>query len=32
MEYGADYLIIGRPITDADDPVGVARAILRDVR
>ncbi len=32
MEHGADYLIVGRPITDADDPVGVARAILRDVR
>jgi orotidine-5'-phosphate decarboxylase len=28
VEDGADYLVIGRPITAADDPVGVARAIL----
>ncbi len=31
IEKGADYLVVGRPITDADDPVGVARAIMRDV-
>ena len=31
IERGADYLVVGRPITDADDPVGVARAILREV-
>ncbi len=32
MERGADYLIVGRAITAADDPVGVARMIARDVR
>jgi len=31
IEKGADYLVVGRPITDADDPVGVARAIVRDL-
>jgi orotidine-5'-phosphate decarboxylase len=31
IEKGADYLVVGRPITDADDPVGVARAIARDL-
>lgn len=32
MESGADYIVVGRPITDADDPVGVARSILRETR
>ena len=32
IEKGADYIVVGRPITDADDPVGVARAIVRDAR
>ena len=32
IERGADYLVIGRPITGADDPAGVARSILRSVR
>lgn len=32
MEKGADYLVIGRPITDSVDPVGVVRGILRQVR
>jgi orotidine-5'-phosphate decarboxylase len=32
IERGADYIVVGRPITDADDPVGVARAILRETR
>jgi orotidine-5'-phosphate decarboxylase len=31
IELGADQLVIGRPITDAADPVGVARGILRDL-
>jgi len=31
LEKGADFLIIGRPITGADDPAGVARAILRQI-
>ncbi|HET9672581.1 MAG TPA: orotidine-5'-phosphate decarboxylase, partial [Actinomycetota bacterium] len=32
IEEGADYLVIGRPITGAGDPAGVAEAILRDLR
>ena len=32
IERGADYLVIGRPLTEAADPVGVARGILRDLR
>ena len=32
MEKGADYLVIGRPITGAGDPAGVARSILRAIR
>jgi orotidine-5'-phosphate decarboxylase len=32
IEAGADYLVIGRPITRADDPSGVARGIMRDLR
>ena len=31
MEKGADYLVIGRPITDAVDPAGAARGILADI-
>jgi orotidine-5'-phosphate decarboxylase len=29
---GADYLVIGRPITEAPDPAAAARAILEDLR
>jgi len=32
IEHGADYIVVGRPITAADDLVGVARAILREAR
>ena len=32
IEAGADYLVIGRPITGAADPAGAADAILREVR
>ncbi len=32
VELGADYLVVGRPITSSDDPAGVARAILASVR
>lgn len=32
VERGADYLVVGRPITESDDPAGVARAILASVR
>jgi len=31
IEKGADYLVIGRPITDAVDPLGAARGILVDI-
>jgi orotidine-5'-phosphate decarboxylase len=29
MENGADYLVVGRPVTEAEDPAGVAASILR---
>jgi orotidine-5'-phosphate decarboxylase len=32
IERGADYLVVGRPITGAADPVGVARSIRSSVR
>jgi orotidine-5'-phosphate decarboxylase len=32
LDAGADYLVVGRPITDSDDPVGVARGISLAVR
>ena len=32
IESGADYIVVGRPITGANDPVGVAEGILREVR
>ncbi len=32
IEAGADYLVIGRPITLASDPAGVARGILAGLR
>ena len=31
LELGADYLVVGRPITGSDDPRAAARAILREV-
>jgi orotidine-5'-phosphate decarboxylase len=31
IEKGADYLVIGRPLTRADDPAGVADAIVREL-
>jgi len=31
IERGADYLIIGRPVTASADPVGVVRGMLHDV-
>jgi orotidine-5'-phosphate decarboxylase len=30
IERGADYLVVGRPVTEAKDPVAAARAILRE--
>jgi orotidine-5'-phosphate decarboxylase len=32
VEAGADYLVVGRPITSASDPVAVARSVLASVR
>ena len=32
LDAGADYLVVGRPITDSADPVGVARGIALGVR
>jgi orotidine-5'-phosphate decarboxylase len=32
IERGADYLVVGRPVTGSSDPVGVARAIVASVR
>jgi orotidine-5'-phosphate decarboxylase len=31
LRAGADHLVVGRPITGADDPVAAARAILEDL-
>ena len=31
MERGADYVVVGRPVTEAEDPVAAARGILREV-
>jgi orotidine-5'-phosphate decarboxylase len=28
IDAGADYLVVGRPITNADDPVRVAKGIV----
>lgn len=32
IEAGADYIVVGRPITSSSDPAGAARAILGSVR
>lgn len=31
IRYGADYLVVGRPISRADRPLDVARAVLADI-
>ncbi|MXZ12594.1 MAG: orotidine-5'-phosphate decarboxylase [Candidatus Dadabacteria bacterium] len=30
IDYGADYLVVGRPITEANDSLGIADAIIRE--
>lgn len=30
VDYGADYLVVGRPVTEADDGLGIADAIIRE--
>ncbi|HII06271.1 MAG TPA: orotidine-5'-phosphate decarboxylase, partial [Methanotrichaceae archaeon] len=32
LDAGADYLIVGRSITDSPDPAGAADAILKEIR
>lgn len=32
LDAGADFLVVGRPITEADDPVGVAKGIALGAR
>jgi orotidine-5'-phosphate decarboxylase len=32
IERGADYLVVGRPVTESSDPAGVARSILAAIR
>ncbi|MCL6635589.1 MAG: orotidine-5'-phosphate decarboxylase [Peptococcaceae bacterium] len=32
VELGADYLVVGRPVTAAPDPVQAARAILEEIK
>jgi orotidine-5'-phosphate decarboxylase len=31
IEYGADYLVVGRPIAKAAEPAGAAQAIIDEV-
>jgi orotidine-5'-phosphate decarboxylase len=32
MDRGADYLVVGRPVTESSDPAGVARSIVAALR
>lgn len=32
IESGSDYLVIGRPIRDADDPVAAAQAVAKEIQ
>ncbi len=32
LELGADFIVVGRPITGAPDPAAAARAVLREVK
>ncbi|MEQ9566204.1 MAG: orotidine 5'-phosphate decarboxylase / HUMPS family protein, partial [Pseudomonadales bacterium] len=31
IESGADYLVVGRPITESDDPIKVVKNILAEI-
>ena len=31
LELGADYIVVGRPVTESEDPVAAARGVLREV-
>jgi orotidine-5'-phosphate decarboxylase len=32
VQAGADYIVVGRPITDAADPVAVTRSVIADIQ
>jgi orotidine-5'-phosphate decarboxylase len=32
MKAGADFLVVGRPLTKASDPLGVAAEMLKDAK
>ena len=32
IESGSDYLVIGRPVRDADDPVAAAQAVAAEIQ
>ena len=32
VQAGSDYLVVGRPITEASDPLEAAKAILEEMR
>jgi orotidine-5'-phosphate decarboxylase len=32
FEWGADYIVVGRPIRDAKDPAAAARGIVSQIR
>jgi orotidine-5'-phosphate decarboxylase len=32
LRKGADYIVVGRPIIEAPDPVGAVKAILQEMK